>query len=131
MSWEYAGKLKEQLRSEVEELIRRAGSEMGQGKKKIGLPTELQRREARWNNITEVKAELERRAAERYAQKQAEYAAKLKEREEKAQKRGRKLGCKAPTSPEPRPTSLGSSQPREALRRSSGQALSRHTTPRP
>ena len=46
---------------------------------------------------------MERRAAKRYAQEQAEYAAKLKEREEKEQKRGRKLGGKAPTAPEPGP----------------------------
>ena len=62
MSWEYAGKLEEQLRSEVEELIRRAESESGQGKQEIDLPAELQRREARLNKITEVKAELQRRA---------------------------------------------------------------------
>jgi hypothetical protein len=53
--------------------------------------------------ITEVKAELERRAAERFAQEQAEYVAKLKAREEKEQQRGRKLGGKAPKAPEPDP----------------------------
>jgi vacuolar-type H+-ATPase subunit I/STV1 len=83
MSWAYACKLEAQLRSEIEELIRRAESESGQGQQEIDIPVELQRREARMNQITEVKAELERRAAERYAQEQAEYEAKLKEREEK------------------------------------------------
>jgi hypothetical protein len=103
MSWEYACKLEAQLRSEVAELIRRAESESGQGKQEIDIPVELQRREARLSKITEVKAELERRAAERYAQEQADYAAKLKEREEKQQERGRKLGGKPPKAPEPGP----------------------------
>ena len=103
MSWKYACKLEEQLRTEVEELIRRAESESGQGQQEINIPAELQRREARLEKITEVKAELERRAAKRYALEQAEYLAKLKEREKKEQDRGRKLGGKAPKAPEPGP----------------------------
>ena len=103
MSWEYACKLEAQLRSEVEELIRRAESESGQGQQEINIPAELQRREVRLAKIAEVKVELERRAAERYAQEQTEYLAKLKEREEKEQQRGRKLGGKAPKVPEPGP----------------------------
>ena len=63
----------------------------------------MQRRETRLEKILAVKAEQERRAAERFAQKQIEYAAKLKEREEKEQKRGRKLGGKVPQAPEPSP----------------------------
>jgi transposase len=92
MSWEYPCKLEEQLCSEVQELIRRAESESGQGQQEIDLPAELQRREVRLDKIKEVKAELERRAAERYTQAQAEYKTKLKQREEKEQQRGRKLG---------------------------------------
>ena len=103
MSWDYACKLEEQLRGEVEELIRRAESGNGPGQQEIDIPAELQRRETRLDKIIEIKAELERRAAERYAQEQAEYEAKLKEREEKEQKRGRKLGGNAPTAPESGP----------------------------
>jgi transposase len=103
MSWEYACKLEAQLRTEVDELIRRAESESHQSQQEINIPAELQRREVRLAKIIEVKAELERRAAERFVQEQAEYAAKLKEREEKEQKRGRKLGGKAPKAPEPGP----------------------------
>lgn len=103
MSWEYANKLEEQLRGEVEELIKRAESESRQGQQEIDIPAELQRREARLERITEVKTELERRAADRYAQEQAEYAAKMTAREEKEQERGRKLGGKAPKAPEPGP----------------------------
>src|SRR5665811_688780 len=80
MSWEYACKLEVQLRSEVEELIRRAESESGQGQQEINIPAELQRREVRLAKITEVKAELERRAAERFAQEQTDYAGSQAER---------------------------------------------------
>ena len=40
MSWEYACKLEAQLRSEVEELIRRAESENGPGQQEIDIPAE-------------------------------------------------------------------------------------------
>ena len=90
-------------------MIKRAESENGQGQREINIPAELQRREARLEKITEVKAELERRAAEHYAQEETIYAAKLKEREEKEQKRGRKLGGKAPST-RTWPTDQGSSQ---------------------
>jgi len=103
MSWGYASKLEAQLRSEVEALIKRAESESGPWKQEIDIPAELRRREVRLEKIVEVKAELERRAAKRYEHEQADYEAKLKEREEKAQQRGRKLGGKAPKAPEPGP----------------------------
>jgi len=103
MSWDYVCKLEAQLRGEVDELLNRADSASGQGQQEITIPAELQRREIRLAKIAEVKAELERRAAERYAQEQADYVAKLKEREEKEQQRGRKLGGKAPKAPEPGP----------------------------
>jgi hypothetical protein len=72
MTWEYACKLETQLRSEVEELIRRVETESGQCQDEINLSVELQRREVRLAKIAEVKAELERRAAEHFAQEQAE-----------------------------------------------------------
>ena len=103
MSWKYACQLEEQLCTEVDELIKRAESESGQGQQEINIPAELQRREARLGKIKEVKAELERRAAERYALEQTEYLTQLKEREKKEQDRGRKLGGKAPKAPESGP----------------------------
>lgn len=103
MSWDYACKLEEQLRNEVEVLIKRAESENGRAEQEINIPAELQRREVRLAKIKEVKTELELRAAERYAQEQAEYNAKLKEREEKQQRTGRKPGGKPPKAPEAGP----------------------------
>lgn len=76
MSWEYAEKIEAQLRSEVEELLQRADSESRQAQPEIDIPAELQRREARLEKIAEIKAELERRAAERYEQEKAAYDAK-------------------------------------------------------
>ncbi|MDP2099927.1 MAG: transposase, partial [Methylobacter sp.] len=103
MSWDYACKLEAQLRSEVDELNQRAATESGQGQQDINIPEELKRREARLDKINSVKAELERRAAERHAKEQAEYEAKLKEREDKERERGRKLGGVKPQAPEPGP----------------------------
>jgi transposase len=103
MSYGYAIKLEEQLRGEVADLIKRAESENGRGQQEIDIPAELQRREARLDKITEIKAEIERRADERYTQEQAEHEAKLKAREEKEKERGRKLGGRAPKVPEPGP----------------------------
>jgi hypothetical protein len=133
MSWEYANKLEAQLRGEVEELIKRAESESGQGRQEIDIPAELPRREARLEKITEVKAELERRAAERYAQEQADYAAKMKAREEKEQERGRKLGGKAPKAPEPGPQAKDQATIPMVTRASCQQraGLSKPTMPRP
>ena len=60
MSWDYACKLEAQLRSEVDELNKRAATESGQGQQDINIPEELKRREARLDKINSVKAELER-----------------------------------------------------------------------
>jgi hypothetical protein len=105
MSWEYANKLEEQLREEVQELLRRAEEENTKGDKgsDINIPEELERREARLAKIAEVKAEIERRAQERYEREKAEYDAKIKARKEKEEATGRKLGGKKPTAPEPGP----------------------------
>lgn len=103
MSWEYACKIEEQLRAEVDELIKRSETQNNQSNQDIDIPAELKRRETRLDKITAVKAELKRRAAERYAHEQAEYEAKLKERKEKEEARGRKLGGKPPKAPEPEP----------------------------
>lgn len=103
MSWEYACKLELQLHSEVDDLLQRAETESRQTLPEIDIPAELKRREARLDKIAEIKAELNRRAAERYAQEQAEYQAKLNEREQKEKDLGHKLGGKKPKAPESGP----------------------------
>ncbi len=71
----------------------------------IDIPQELQRRQARLEKISEIKAEIEQRAQARYELEIAEYESKLAERAAKEKARGRKLGGRAPIAPEPGPQS--------------------------
>ena len=73
------------LAAEIEELLRRADevdtqedAEFGRDKRGDELPEELQRRESRLARIREVKAELEKEAAEARATKLRENAAELR-----------------------------------------------------
>jgi len=96
-------KLEEQLRREVEELLA-----LGKQTDEMELPegleidTEVAFRQERLVNLAEAKRVLEARAEERYQAELAEYQAKLRAREEKAQKTGRK-----PRGPKPKPPKPG------------------------
>ena len=106
MSWEYANKLEEQLQREVAELLKRAETENhknSQNMGKIDIPAEIQRREKRLSKIAEVQVEIEKRAQARYELEKAEYDAKMVERAAKEAERGRKLGGRKPSAPEPGP----------------------------
>ena len=103
LSWAYAEQLEATLRAEVQRLLQQAEAAAGPGSPDLDLPAELKRREDRLQKITEVKAEIERRARVRFAQEQAEYEAKQIERAAKEQARGRKLGGKKPQEPTPGP----------------------------
>jgi hypothetical protein len=59
----------------------------------------LARRETRLQAIRDAKAEIEARAGERFAREQAEYAAKVKAREDKEKRTGKKSRGKPPTPP--------------------------------
>ena len=71
----------------------------------MSVPEELARREDRLAAIAEAKAAIEARAQERHAREQAEYEEKMRAREEKAKRTGRKPGGRPPAPPEagPRP----------------------------
>src|SRR5260370_496376 len=94
--------LEERLRAEVAELLS-LGESADQGD--VDLPEgmviqdEIARRQERLENLARAKAVLQARAAERYAAEQAEYEAKVREREEKAKRRGRRPGGKPPQPP--------------------------------
>jgi transposase len=103
MSWGYAERLEQQLKAEVQTLLERAAAVDGPGAVDIDLPAELKRREDRLAKIAEVKTEIERRAAARYAEEQAAHAAKLAGRAAQEQARGRKFGGKPPQVPTPGP----------------------------
>lgn len=85
-----------QLRSEVEELF--ALSEQSDQPE---APDGLVVREDRLARLAEAKAVLETRAAERAAAEQAEYEAKLAQREEQERATGRKPRGRPPTPPIP------------------------------
>jgi transposase len=96
-------KLEEQLRQEVEELLalgeQADETELPQG---LVIETEVAFRQERLVNLAEARRVLEARAEERYQAELAEYQAKLRAREEKAQETGRK-----PRGPEPKPPKPG------------------------
>jgi len=96
--------LEQQLRAEVEALLA-LGAQADQEPLPEGLDVahEVALREARLVNLTEAKAVLTARAAERYAAEQAEYEAKLRAREAKAHESGHKPRGRAPEPPVPGP----------------------------
>jgi transposase len=97
-------KLEEQLHQEIEELL--ALSEQAD---QVELPEgmviedEITFREYRLANLAEAKTVLEARAQERYEAELAEYEAKMRAREERAQQTGHKPRGRAPQPPVPGP----------------------------
>ncbi len=104
VSYKHLLKIEKQLSAEVEELFA-LGERAEQGELPDGLVVsdEIAIRQARLARLAQAKAVLEARAKERYAAEQAEYEAKVSEREEKADKSGRKPGGRPPTPPTPGP----------------------------
>ncbi len=104
LSWKRACEIEARLRAEVAELMALAeaadAAEVPDG---MSVPEELARREDRLAVIAAAKAELDARAAERHAREQAKYEEKMRAREEKAARTGRKPGGRKPTPPERRP----------------------------
>lgn len=94
------------LRTEVHELLS-LGESADQGE--VVLPgglviaDEITRRQLQLEKLAKAKAVLETRAAERYAVEQAEYEANVREREEKAKRKGRRPGGKPPLPPQAGP----------------------------
>ena len=106
LSWRRACEIEARLRAEVAELMALAeAADAANVPDGMSVPEELARREDRLAAIAEAKAELETRAEERYARERAEYEEKMRAREEKAERTGRKPGGRPPASPEagPRP----------------------------
>jgi len=92
--------LEQRLRAEVEELLALA-EQVDQGGLPEGLDMtfEISLRQKRLLNLDQAKAVLEARAHERYQAEQAEYEVKVRERDEKAKKTGRKPRGKKPKPP--------------------------------
>jgi transposase len=100
VSYQRLLEIEKKLQAEVEELFA-----LGERAEQADLPDglvisdEIALRTARLARLAEAKAVLEARAKERHALEQAEYDAKVREREEKAAKSGRKPGGRPPQPP--------------------------------
>lgn len=105
LSWQYANKLEEQLKAEVEELMRLAEeADNNRIPEQMDIPEGLKRREARLAVIQQAKEEIERRARERFEREQADYKAKMIKRESQEAATGKKLRGKPPSPPSSGPT---------------------------
>src|SRR2546423_1833721 len=93
-----------QLRTEVEELFALSEqSDQPEAPDGLVVRYEIARREDRLARLAEAKAVLEARAAERAAGEQAEYEAKLAQREERERTTGRRPRGRPPIPPVPGP----------------------------
>jgi transposase len=107
LSYGHAQKIEAQLESEVKELLARAeAADQEPVPEGLSIPEELARREQRLEAIRQAKAQIEAAAAERDAREKADFDAKMKAREDKTARTGKKPGGKPPAPPSPgvRPT---------------------------
>jgi transposase len=96
--------MERRLSAEVEELIALGETAEQEGLLEgMDLKFEIELREERLLNLEQAKAVLEARAEERHEAEKAEYEAKLREREEKAKRTGRKPGGRPPQPPKAGP----------------------------
>ncbi len=103
LSYKHACKLEAQLKAEVEELLKMAEkADTEQLPDALSIPDELKRREDRLKVIADAKAEIERRAEDRYQQELAEHQEKIARREA-VKKTGKKPRGKEPKTPVPSP----------------------------
>jgi len=104
LSWDYANRLEEQLKGEVEELLRLAEeADQSSLPEEMDIPDELERREQRLAAIERAKKEIETRARERFEREQEEYEEKVARRKAYEEATKRKARGKAPTPPTPGP----------------------------
>ena len=100
LSYEHAGKIEAQLKSEVADLMAKAeaadAADIPDG---LSIPDELALRDERLRKLAEARAKIEARAKERHAREQAEHEAKLAARAAKTAATGKKPGGKPPQPP--------------------------------
>jgi transposase len=100
LSYEHAGKIEEQLKAEVAELLAKAeAADQTDIPDGMSIPEELARRADRLEKIATARAKIEARAKERYARELAEHEAKLAARDAKTAATGKKPGGKPPQPP--------------------------------
>ncbi len=111
LSYKHACKLEAQLKAEVEELLKMAEkADTEQLPDALSIPDELKRREDRLKVIADAKAEIERRAEDRYQQELAEHQEKIARREA-VKKTGKKPPGQRAQGTGSKPWRQGSGQP--------------------
>jgi transposase len=104
MSYEYMKKLEKQLEEEISNLLSLAhAQDEKEAEIELDVPAEIERREGRLQKIRAAKEVVEQRAKERYAKEKEAYDAKMKAREEKERKTGKKPGGRVPKAPSQAP----------------------------
>jgi transposase len=98
LSYGHINKIEAQLREEVAALLKRAEQIDNQPADGMDLPAELERREARLQQLADAKARIEERARIRDAEELAEYEAKCAKRDA-LRKEGKKPKGKDPEPP--------------------------------
>ncbi len=102
LSFGHANKIEAQLKEEVVQLLALAEqTDRADLPDELSIPAELERRHERLAAIAKAKVEIEARAAQRFAEEQAEYAATVNRREREAN--GEPPRGKPPTPPTPGP----------------------------
>ena len=100
LSYERAGQIEAQLKSEVADLLARAeAADKADIPDGMSIPDELALRGKRLARLAEARAKIEARAKERHAREQADYQAKMAAREAKIAASGKKPGGKPPAPP--------------------------------
>jgi transposase len=103
LSYKHAEKLQKQLESEVRHLLRLAEeADATELPLEMDIPGELKRRQDRLKVIAEAKAEIERRARERYERDMEACDERMAGRKRVEDQRGKKIRGRAPKSPEPK-----------------------------
>ena len=92
------------LQEEIKQIMALAeGADQSPLPEGLKLPEELNRRQERLATMDAAKAEIERRAQERYVREKADYDAKMKQHQDQEQSTGKKPRGKAPKEPDPTP----------------------------
>ena len=106
VSYKRLGELESRLRQEVHELLT-LGEQADQDDlvlpEGLVIEDEISLRQERLENLARARAVLEARAQERYEAEQAEYEAKLRDREDKTARTGKKPPGRPPQPPTPGP----------------------------
>ena len=101
LSYGHAQTIEAQLKAEVQEMLQLAEAADRSGLPEgLDLPAEIARREDRLAAIAAAKAKIEAHAQARFEQEQADYQAKLAQRQAKQAATGKKPGGKPPAPPQ-------------------------------